>query len=215
MRLRPALFAVPMAVVIACWFVVRAQQPSPAADRLPLDPAQVADIAGEISQRSEHLKPMLEQVHTADWVSKGAPEAYIGQWRSLVEQNQAIAAEMTGIAQRPEAMQEASLQQIMRALFRVHRFDSDLNGLLNSVRRYQNPALADLIESVAAGDQRSVEKLQQYVLDLADEKEKQLAVEDEEAQRCRSTLASQPPVRPAAPRKAAAPPNNSPSNPTK
>jgi hypothetical protein len=113
-----------------------------------------------------------------------------------VEQNQAIETDMKDIAQHPEGMQD-----VMRALFRVHRFDSDLNELLSAVRRYQNPALADLIESVAVSDQAGVEKLQQYVLDLADATEKQLSVEDEEAQRCRGNLASQPPVRTAAPKK--------------
>lgn len=197
MRPRPALIAIPMAVVIACWFALRAQQPAlPGADRIPFDPSQVTAIAGEISQRSEHLKPMIEEVHAADWAAKGAPEAYAAQWRSLTEQNQAIEDDMTAIAQNPEAMQD-----VMRALFRVHRFDSDLDGLLGAVRRYQNPALADLIESVAAGDRSGVEKLQQYVLDLANEKERQLDVEDKEAQRCRSMLASQPPPRPAAPKK--------------
>jgi hypothetical protein len=139
---------------------------------------------------------MFEQVHVSEWIAKGAPETYSSQWNSLVEQNQAIETDMTGIAQHPEEMQD-----VMRALFRVHRFDSDLNALLSAVRRYQNPALADLTESVAVSDQASVEKLQQYVLDLADATEKQLSVEDEEAQRCRGNLASQPPVRTAAPKK--------------
>jgi hypothetical protein len=97
---------------------------------------------------------------------------------------------MAAISQNPKAMQD-----VIRALFRVHRFDGDLNILLAAVRRYQNPALADLIESVATGDQIGVGKLEQYVLDLADATEKQLGVEDEEAQRCRASLVSQPPVR--------------------
>src|SRR5271163_1838247 len=117
MRLRPALFAILMAVVTACWFAVRAQQqPLATADRVPIDTGQVAAIAGGISQRSGHLKPMFDEVHTADWVTKGAPEAYISKWKSLTEQNEAIGAEMTAIAQQPEAMQEASLEQILRAL---------------------------------------------------------------------------------------------------
>lgn len=202
MRLRPALFAILMAVVTACWFGVRAQQQASAgAERVPIDTSQVAAIAGEISQRSQHLKPMFEEVHTADWVTKGAPEAYISQWKSLTEQNDAIEADMTAIAQQPEAMQD-----VMKGLFRVHRFDSDLGDLLKGVRRYQNPALADLIESVAASDQSAIGKLQQYVLDLANEKERQLDVEDKEAQRCRSLLASQPAARAPAPRKTTAAP---------
>jgi len=195
--MRPALLAIPMAALVACWFGLRAQQQTPAGpDRVPLDTAQVGAIANEIAQRSEHLKPMLEELRAAEWVAKGAPQAYVSQWSSLTEQNQAIETDMAAIAQNPEAMQD-----VMRSLFRVHRFDGDLEGLMNAVRRYQNPALADLIESVAAGDQSAVDKLQQYVLDLANEKERQLDVEDKEAQRCRSVLASQPPPRPAAPKK--------------
>jgi hypothetical protein len=188
MRLRPALFAVPMAVVIA-WFVVRAEQQNPPnAGSVPMDSAQVAAITAEISQRSEHLKPMLEEVHATDWLAKGAPQAYVSQWSSLREQNQLIEADMAEIGQPG-----ATLPQILKALFRIHRFDGDLDALLGGLRRYQNPALADLIESVAAGDQNGVEQLQQYVLDLTNEKERLLDVEDKEAQRCRSQLATQPP----------------------
>ncbi len=203
MHLRPALFACLLAISIACWFALPGQQQGPPAINIPpvndpviLDPAQVTAIAAEISQRSEHLKPMLEQVHTAEWLSKGAPEAYVSQWRSLMEQNQAIENDMTAIGQHPDAMSD-----IMKALFRVHRFDSDLGGLLKAVGHYQNPALADLIESVAAGDAGGIGKLQQYVLDLAAEKERLLDVEDKEAQRCRSELANQPPARGASARK--------------
>jgi len=189
MHLRPALFATVLAVATACWFVVPAQQQTASADHVPVDSSEVPLLAGQISQRSEHLKPMFGEVHTADWVAKGAPEAYTSQWNSLTEQNRLIQNDMADIAQHPEGMED-----VMQALFRVHRFDGDLNSLLGAIRRYQNPALADLIESVATGDQSSVEKLQQYVLDLANDKEKLLSVEDEEAQRCRSILANQPPV---------------------
>jgi hypothetical protein len=180
---------------------VPGQQPAPivipsVVEPVVLEPAEVTAIAQEILQRSEQLKPMLDQVHTADWVAKGAPDAYVPQWSSLTEQNLAIENDMTAVEQHPEAMSE-----IMKALFRVHRFDSDLDRLLRTVRRYQNPALADLIESVSAGDQRGVQKLQQYVLDLASEKERLLDVEDKEAQRCRSQLANQPLARPGPARK--------------
>ncbi len=185
MRLRPVFFAILIAAA------AHAQQ-----ERIPIDSSEVPSIAGRISERAEHLKPMFEQVHISEWVAKGAPETYNSQWNSLVEQNQAIETDMKVIGEHPEGMQD-----VMRALFRVHRFDTDLNALLIAVRRYQNPALADLIESVSVSDQASVEKLQQYVLDLADATEKQLSVEDDEAQRCRASLASQPPVRTAAPKK--------------
>ena len=182
MRFQTALFAVLMAVVTACWFALPAQQQTPAsATAVPLDPVDVSAAAKAISQRSMHLKPMLDEVHASDWVAEGAPEAYVSQWNSLKEQNQAIAA--------------------------VHRFDGDLGDLLKAVRRYQNPALADLLESVAEGGQRGVETLQRYAMQLAGDKDRQLDVVDKEAQRCRAQLAAQPVNRPAAQRKATAPPN--------
>jgi hypothetical protein len=185
MRLLPVFFVILVATVAS------AQQA-----RIPIDSSEVPSIATKISDRSEHLKPMFGQVHISEWIEKGAPETYNSQWNSLVQQNQAIETDMKDIAAHPEGVQD-----VMRALFRVHRFDSDLNALLIAVRRYQDSALADLIESVAVGDQASVEKMQQYALDLADATEKQLSIEDEEAQRCRGSLASQPPVRTAAPKK--------------
>jgi hypothetical protein len=213
MRFQTALFAVLMAVVTACWFALPAQQQTPAsATAVPLDPVDVSAAAKAISQRSMHLKPMLDEVHASDWVAEGAPEAYVSQWNSLKEQNQAIAADMAAVAQNAEARQAdasqaTSLAPLLEALFRVHRFDGDLGDLLKAVRRYQNPALADLLESVAEGGQRGVETLQRYAMQLAGDKDRQLDVVDKEAQRCRAQLAAQPVNRPAAQRKATAPPN--------
>jgi hypothetical protein len=189
MRLLPVFFVILIATV------GNAQPPLTPA-RIPIDSSEVPSIAAKVSERSEHLTPMFEQVHISEWIAKGAPDTYNSQWNSLVQQNQAIETDMKDIAEHPERMQD-----VMHALFRVHRFDIDLNALLIAVRRYQNPALADIIESAAVSDQAGVEKLQQYALDLADVTEKQLSIEDEEAQRCRGSLASQPPVRTAAPKK--------------
>ncbi len=206
MHLRKAFVAGSLAVVLACWVSMRAQQPPPGAPHPPADPSEIASAANAVSQRSAHLTPIFEQVHAADWVAKGAPEAYVQEWASLEEQNRAVQADMTGIARimdakQTDANQDVALTEILQALFRVHRFDSDLAELLKPLRRYQNPALGDLMESVAAGDQTGIEKLQQYSLDLAGEKDRQLDLVDKEAQRCRSMLAGQPVARPAAARK--------------
>jgi uncharacterized protein HemY len=63
---------------------------------------------------------------------------------------------------------------------------------MGAVRRYQNPALADLIEAVAAEDQGDIDRMQQYLVELAAEKERQLDVVNTEAQRCRGLLSQQP-----------------------
>lgn len=202
MRLRPAFLAAGIAAVLSCWPGVWAQQQTPAPvsrlsmQALSLDAADVTALTSEISQRSERLKPLFARVNPEGWVQKGAPQVYAAQWKSLGEQNTSIQVDMTDAGQHTEAM-----PAIMSALFRVHRFDTDLEGMIPAIRRYQDESLADQIEAVFAGDQRAVEKLQQYVLDLANEKERLLELENSEAQRCRSQLAGQPLARPSAGKK--------------
>jgi hypothetical protein len=202
MRLRPPFLAVGIAAAASCWLGIRAQEPAPAPairlsmQALSLGPADVTELTGEISQRSERLKPLFARVNPDGWTQKGAPQAYAAQWKSLGAQNTSIQVDMSDAGQHTEAM-----PAMMSALFRVHRFDADLEGMIPAIRRYQDESLADQIESVFAGDQRAVEKLQQYVLELANEKERLLELENSEAQRCRAQLAGQPVTRPSAAKK--------------
>lgn len=133
---------------------------------------------------------MLEQVRVKEWVSKGAPDAYVQQLASIEREIQGIETDMTRLAQRSDQMQEC-----MRALFRVQALHVPLSSLMGGLRKYQNPALADLIESVAAEDQTQIGRFEQYVLELADAKDQLYSIVDKEAQRCRATLSRQPPPR--------------------
>jgi hypothetical protein len=167
-----------------------AQQP-PAAAPLLTD-QQIVSIFNAISQHAARIEPMLQQLRPNEWVAKGAPDTYVAQWNSTVGQFRGIQSDMSQLAQHPDRMTEC-----MKALFRVQASHQVLGSLLGGLRRYQNPALADLIESVSAEDRGDVDRLQQYILDLAGEKEQQFTVVDREAQRCRATLSRQPePVRP-------------------
>jgi Mg2+ and Co2+ transporter CorA len=151
--------------------------------------AQVIAVFNAISQHMARLEPMLEQVRVKEWVAKGAPDAYVQQLQSTTREMHGIEDDMARMAQHTEEMQAC-----MRALFRVQAFHVPLNSLMSGLRNYQNPALADLIESVAAEDQTQIGKLEQYVLQLADAKDQQYAIVDKEAQRCRAALSSQPPA---------------------
>jgi hypothetical protein len=182
MRSRFAVLAVLPVGVIGCWFAVRAQQPS----SFTGDP-QIIGILNRISQQTARLAPMLEQVHAREWVQKGASETYAAQLESARRQVQAVQTDMTTLAQHPDHMQEC-----MRALFRVQALHGALESLMGGLRKYQNPPLADLIESVAAENQSDLEKLQNYILDLANQKEQEFLVVDHEAQRCRATISREP-----------------------
>lgn len=148
---------------------------------------QVLAAFDAISNHAARIEPMLQQLKPNEWVAKGAPDTYVTQFNSAIEQIHAIQSDMSMLAQHPEQMTEC-----MKALFRVQSSHRTLNSLMDGLRRWQNPALAELIESVAAQDQGDLDRLEQYVLQLANEKDQQYAVVDSEAQRCRATLSRQP-----------------------
>jgi hypothetical protein len=145
-----------------------------------------AALAG-VTQHTSRIEPMLRQLNPADWVAKGAPQTYVTQWNAALSAIDSIRIEMTNLGQRPDQMSEE-----LQALFRIGSYHQGLRSLMGAVRRYQNPALADLIESVAAEDQGDIDRMQQYVTELAAEKERQFNLMNEEAQRCRGLLSKQP-----------------------
>ena len=148
---------------------------------------EVAALFGRISARATRLEPMLQQLHPNDWIAKGAPDTYLTQWNSLREQFTAIKSDMDDLAQHPDRLTDS-----MRALFRVQATQLALNSLMGGVRRYQNPALADLIESVAAEAGGDIDRFEKHILEMAAEKDRQFTLVDREAQRCRATLSRQP-----------------------
>jgi hypothetical protein len=150
------------------------------------DQQAIAALNG-IQQHESRLEPMLAEVRPREWVAKGAPDTYVSQFESLSQQLRLIEADMANLAQHPGQMTDC-----MRALFRAQAFHQTLDSLLGGLRRYQNPALAELIESVAAEDRSDLDRLQNWVLDLAAAKDAQFEVVDREAQRCRANLSRQP-----------------------
>ena len=148
---------------------------------------EVAAIFNRLSQRAARMAPMLEQLHPNDWIARGASDTYLAQWNSTLEQFRAIQSDMSALAQHPERLTES-----MKALFRMQSTNQALDSLMGGTRKYQNPALADLIESVAAEANGDIDRFEKHLVELADEKEQQFTVVDREAQRCRATLSRQP-----------------------
>jgi hypothetical protein len=184
MRQRPVFFAAILVLLFACRLGVQAQMSAQSSGQV--DP-RVLDALKGIGQHAARLIPMLEQIRVNEWISQGAPDTYAAQLDSARQQIRAIGSEMDALTQHPDHMQEC-----MKGLFRVQAFHLALDSLMGGLRKYQNPPLADLIQSVAAEDQSDIEKLQAYILELADEKEQEFQVVDHEAQRCRALLSKQP-----------------------
>jgi len=122
-----------------------------------------------LTAQAQHLKPIIDQVQPAAWVSKGASETYVAQWNSAQAQLKYLIASSDAFSRQPERLPLG-----LDTYFRMQAVDSVLASLTEGVRKYQNPALASIMQ------------------DLATQKEQEFQVADREAQRCRAALLRQP-----------------------
>lgn len=144
-------------------------------------------VIDALSAQAQHLKPLIDQVQPADWVSKGASETYIAQWNAAQAQLKYLIASSEAFSRQPERLPLG-----LDAYFRMQAVESMLGSLTEGVQKYQNPALASLMQFAIAENSANRDRLRQYLLDLAMQKEEEFQVADREAQRCRAALLNQP-----------------------
>ena len=147
------------------------------------------DMASLVDQTGR-LKPLLDAVKPEQWVEKGAPEAYVTQWKSIMAESDYVAGSAKELAAEPERLTLA-----LETYLRLQSLNAQLDSLNEGIRKYQNPALADLIRGAMTDGAAGREKLRQYIVRLAAVKEEQLKVANDEAQRCRSILLKQAPAK--------------------
>lgn len=133
-----------------------------------------------IGARLAEVKPILEQLKPALWVEKGAAEGYVQQFDSVKTELAGIEWSLNNLAGKPEKLSFA-----VDAYFRVQSFRAKLGSVNDAVRRYQNPAIAELVDAYLNESSATQIQLQQYLQELAELKEAELEVMESEAQRCR------------------------------
>ncbi len=170
-------------LVIFCEVAAQAQRTTPG----ELDPLRVAN---NVIGYAAHLQPMLQQIKPKDWIAKGAPDTYVSQWNSSMDQLKGLSAAAQAMAQHAD-----HLPEVLQLLFRMQSLELAVGSLEDGLRRYQNAALAELLNGTRAENTPVREQLQRYALDLATDKEQQFQIVDREAQRCRQNLSGSAPVR--------------------
>ena len=173
-------------------------QPQPPAQ--PSVDAQwdISQTLAALSSQAKRLKPILDQLTPEQWVAKGAPDAYVAQWRGAQNELGYLTDSAKALEAQPERLPLA-----LDTLFRVLALERRLNSLVDGVRNYQNPAVGDLLIGVLGENSSNRDKLRQYITDLAVSQEQEFQIVDKEAQRCRGVLGQQ-----GAPRKATPPKKN-------
>lgn len=147
--------------------------------------------AEKMAEEVGRLRPLLERLQPAAWVSAGAPEAYEKQWRDCLDGIAHVQNAATRLAARPD-----SLTTAIETLVRMEAVLEHAGSLTQAVRRYQNPAMAEVLESEIQAAGASREWLRQHARDLSAQREKELEVLEQEAQRCRAQVSRPGPRRP-------------------
>src|SRR5258708_2270944 len=147
-------------------------------------------LLDSLDLEAQHLKPIVDQVKPESWVSKGAPSAYVAQWTAAQAELRYLLSSSEALARQPEKLTFA-----LDTYFRMQAMESTVGSVVEGVRKYQNPALANMMQSVLGENSANRDRLRQYVQDLAAQKEQEFQVADREAQRCRDKLVHRPPSR--------------------
>jgi hypothetical protein len=174
--------------LFACAAAFSAQTQPPAAPQQPAGLESDWDIAAVLRAIGDHatrLEPLLDRVDAAAWAAKGAPAAYAEQVQSSKDQAHALADGAKALAANPEKLSAALV-----VLFRDQGLETMLGSIAEALRKYQSPAAAqELIAMTAEGDANR-DRLQEYVVNLAAQHDKEYQVMDQEAQRCRALVLS-------------------------
>jgi hypothetical protein len=157
-----------------------APQPQPVGLETDWD---IAAALQEIGAHAGRLLPALNRIDARSWVDQGASETYAEQLQAAKDQTQALADGAKALAKNPERLSVA-----LELYFRMQSIDSMLASVEEGMRKYQTAAGAQALAGLQANAGANRDRLQRYIVNLAAEREQELHVMDEEAQRCRAAL---------------------------
>src|ERR1700760_1287326 len=94
----------------------------------------VRTMLRNVQTQTQHLKPVLDQIHPENWVAQGAPKEYISQWQSTQNELRYLAQNTDSFIKQPERLPLA-----LETYFRMQSLDTMLGSLIQGIRKYQNP----------------------------------------------------------------------------
>ena len=136
------------------------------------------------------LKTMLGQIQPGSWNVEGGAEAYVRQQKSCMAELANVENVLARWSARPDR-----LSLMLEALVRIGSLTQQSNSLAQGMRRYSNPAMADLLDSLLNSLSGDLEWLRSQALELAQQRELELDVAQKEAQRCRTQILQPRPPR--------------------
>lgn len=148
----------------------------------------------DLRTKFEAITPELSKVDLNRWRSEGVAVAYLNQFESIQTQLKSLTLAIADLRQSPEKLSIA-----LEIFLRFDSLDSMQRSVMEAVRKYETQALADLIESKFVDTAVARNQFRNYLLDLASNRDRELDVLVQEAQRCRVEKNTPLPPKPPAP----------------
>src|SRR6266536_4921639 len=114
----------------------------------------VQKLVEAIASQSGRVLPLIEQIRPKEWIARGASDTYVQQWDSAHSQAASLKLSSDNLVREP-----ARLTAALDTYFRLQNLEVSLTSLIDGVRKYQNPALADLLRSVVSENSSSRQQL--------------------------------------------------------
>lgn len=148
---------------------------------------QVEELAQTIVSNIETASRVVEALRPREWVQDGAPEAYIEQQATLLQEMEHVRLAAMALEREPE-----SLTYAVDTFLWLDRANALLSSVTAGVRQYYNTALAELLDSVRNRNEDGMASAKAYMRQLAVHVEASMKVAHREAQRCRAEIVSRP-----------------------
>jgi len=165
--------------------ILFAQAASPAAQSTPGSAADwdMRPRIQKLGQDVGGLKPVFDQIHPGTWTVEGGPASYQKQQKACAD---GLAYVQNAVARW--SAQPDKLSLMLETLIRIESMDQQAISLSQGIRKYQNPAVADILDSMLNSLSGDLEWLRSQSLEMAQQREKELEVAQKEAQRCRTQI---------------------------
>ena len=144
---------------------------------------EVEAMAKSLEEHAAKLEQVLAQVRPKEWTQAGGSEAYLEQHETLTTELRHLGFSAANLGRSPE-----KISVVVDTFLWLDRLGSMLRSISEGTRRYQNAALADLLDSAVASNSGAEANLKSYMRELAVQREAEMEIAHEEAQRCRSDL---------------------------
>lgn len=145
-------------------------------------------IVAQLAQDNDKLRPLLQKIDPQRWYDeKGAPSTYIVQWQTAQQQLRDVDVTTQLLQQKVD-----SLSAALDVYFRLEALETTARSLNEGAQRYGDRATADQMAQFIGQNFTTRERFRDYIKDLASSTEQNFKIADEEAQRCRANILSQP-----------------------